>query len=133
MSEVSRIFGIPGPLLIQNLTSWGQGISQLAKLAWRFSLNQHCDRFLAPFSLRLLDSGQRFKVDASDLLRGDADEMARFLLAVKKDAQRSETMTVEEQRLFLGLPIKPVAGALQDATGNVIEEQITLTEEASDA
>ena len=118
VAEVSRIYGIPGPLLNQNLTSWGQGIAQLAKLAWRFGLSQHTDRFLAPFSFRLLDNGQRFKVDASDLLRGDAADMARFLMAVKRDAQRDETMTVEEQRMFLGLPIKPVAGELRDSQMN---------------
>ena len=132
VAEVSRIFGIPGPLLNQNLTSWGQGISELAKLAWRFGLSQHCERFLAPFSFRLLDAGQRFKVDASDLLRGDVADMARFLIAVKKDAQRGETMTVEEQRLFLGLPIKPVEGVLQDATNSAIMED-TNSQEQTDA
>ena len=123
VGEVSRIFGLPGPLLNQNLTSWGQGIAELAKLAWRFGLSQHCDRFLAPFSFRLLDAGQRFKVDASDLLRGDASDMARFLMAVKRDAQRDETLTIEEQRMFLGYPSAPLVGELRDST--VSEDSMT--------
>lgn len=115
VAEVSRIFGLPGPLLNQNLTSWGQGIAELAKLAWRFGISQHCDRFLAPFSFRLLNPGERFKVDPSDLLRGDPADMAQFLSAVKRSAQQDETLTVEEQRLFVGYPREPVFGELKGA------------------
>ena len=118
VSEVSRIFGIPGPLLNQNLTSWGQGIAELAKLAWRFGISQHCERFLAPFNFRLLNPGERFKVDPSDLLRGDPDQMARFLMAVKRSAQQDETLTREEQRLFAGYPIEPLTGSLREALGD---------------
>ena len=115
VAEVSRIFGIPGPLLNQNLTSWGQGIAELAKLAWRFGLDQHTQRFLAPFSFRLLGVGQRFRVDPSDLLRGDVSAMAQFLNSVKRSAQQDETMTVQEQRLAIGLPQEPIAGELREA------------------
>ena len=124
VAEVSRIFGIPGPLLNQNLTSWGQGIAELAKLAWRFGLSQHTERFLAPFSFRLLKPGERFKVDPSDLLRGDPEQMARFLMAVKRSAQQDETLTLEEQRVFCGYPTEPISGELREAMGTDIDNNI---------
>ena len=120
VAEVSRIFGLPGPLLNQNLTSWGQGIAELAKLAWRFGISQHCDRFLAPFNFRLLQPGERFKVDPSDLLRGDPQDMAQFLSAVKRSAQQDETLTVEEQRMFVGYPKEPLYGDLKGALADDI-------------
>lgn len=128
VAEVSRIFGIPGPLLNQNTTSWGQGIAELAKLAWRFGLSQHTERFLAPYNFRLLGTGQRFKVDASDLLRGDVAAMARLLTAVKRSAQQDETMTVEEQRMFLGLPKTPISGVLREAVNDTMEPDAPMEE-----
>lgn len=129
VAEVSRIFGIPGPLLNQSLTSWGQGIAELAKLAWRFGLCQHTERFLAPFSFRLLRPGERFKVDPSDLLRGDPEQMARFLMAVKRSAQQDETLTLEEQRMFVGYPTEPLSGELREAMGDAMDNNAVSNSE----
>lgn len=117
VAEISRVYGVPGPLVNQNLTSWGQGIEELAKIFWRFGAAQHVNRFMAPFNFRLLQSGHRFSVDPVDLLRGDSTALANLLNAVRADAQRDAVATVEEQRRMVGLPAEPESGELQTATG----------------
>lgn len=122
VSEISRIYGVPGPLLNQNLTSWGQGIEELAKIFWRFGVSQHCNRFMAPFNFRMLRPGQRFVMDPVDLLRGDNTAMANLLNATRRDAQRDEVLTIEEQRRMLGYPVAPENGVLQSAAENSMDE-----------
>ena len=104
VQEVARAFGIPAPLLNVDITNWGSGIEQLAKLFFRFGLRQHLDRILAPFQVRLLPPGDRFWVDTSDLLRGDADAIGTLLTALQGDAQRAPIATREELRHLAGLP-----------------------------
>ena len=104
LQEVGRVFGIPAPLLNVDMTSWGSGIEQLAKLFFRFGLRQHLDRVLAPLQVRLLAPGDRFWVDTSDLLRGDADAIGTLLMALQGDAQHAPIATREELRHLAGLP-----------------------------
>ena len=104
VQEVARVFGVPAPLLNVDITNWGSGIEQLAKLYFRFGARQHLDRVLAALQLRLLAPGDRFWVDTSDLLRGDAEAIGKLLMAMQGDAQRAPIATREELRHLAGLP-----------------------------
>ena len=104
VQEISRVYGIPSPLINVDITNWGSGIEQLAKLFFRFGLRQHLDRVLAPLQVRLLAPGDRFWVDTSDLLRGDADAIGTLLTALQGDAQHTPIATREELRHLAGLP-----------------------------
>ena len=114
VSELGRVYGIPGPILNQQVTQWGSGIEQLSKFFWRFGLRQHVDRVLTGLAFRTLPPGQRFGVDDADLLRGDADSVSKLLTATRGDAQTSEDATREERRIWAGLPLEPEHGELQD-------------------
>ncbi len=104
VQEVARAFGVPAPLLNVDITNWGSGIEQLAKLFFRFGLRQHLDRILTPFQVRLLQPGDRFWVDTADLLRGDADAIHQMVMALRGDAQRPALASREELRHLAGLP-----------------------------
>ena len=107
VAEVARVFGVPAPLLGEQVTEWGAGIEQLAKLFYRFGARQHLERFLAPFATRLLRNGDRFRIDTTDLLRGDADAINKTIMALQGDAQRGPVATREELRHVAGLPRDP--------------------------
>ena len=104
LQEVGRYFGVPSPLINVDITNWGSGIEQLAKLYFRFGARQHLDRVLAPLQVRLLAPGDRFWVDTSDLLRGDSEAISKLLTPLQGDAQRSPIATREELRHLAGLP-----------------------------
>ena len=114
VNEICRIYGVPGSLVNQNITSWGSGIEQLIKGAYKFSLRQHVQRLLDPMEMKLLPMGFKFRFDETDLLRGDAQGIATLLNSLRGDAQRREVATIEEQRRIAGLPIEPEYGELQD-------------------
>ena len=107
VAECGRNYGIPAPLLGVNLTQWGQGIEQLAKLFYRFGGRHHLDRFLAPLQIVLLRRGDRFKVDTTEFLRGDATALQKTMIALRGDAQREPVATREELRHIAGLPVDP--------------------------
>ena len=98
---------MPAPLLGVNLTQWGEGIEQLAKLYYRFGARHHLDRLLAPFQSVLLRSGQRFRVDTTEFLRGDATSLQKTMISLRGDAQRPAVATREELRHIAGLPVDP--------------------------
>ena len=108
VQEVAKVYGVPAPLLGVDVTEWGQGIEQLAKLFWRFGARQHLERFLAPFQNRLLRPGDRFHVDTTDLLRGDSAAIKEMVMALQGDAQRAPVATREELRHIAGLTVDPV-------------------------
>ena len=113
VSELGRVYGIPGPILNQQVTQWGSGIEQLSKFFWRFGLRQHVERVLNALAFRVLPQGQRFGVDDADLLRGDADSVSKLLIATRGDAQTDEVATREERRIWAGLPLEPEHGTLK--------------------
>ena len=115
VSDIARIYGIPGPIIGQNVTQWGQGIEALAKFFWKFCIRQHIDRMLAPVKFQLLLPGQRFEVDPTELLRGDIADIATLITAVSGDAQRDQIATTEEMRNWMGLPVEPEKGELRMA------------------
>jgi len=123
ISDIGRVYGVPGPVLNQQLTSWGSGIDSLAKIFWRFGLAQHVNRLLAPLGHRLLARGQRFRVDPLELLRGDWTSMANLINALREDAQRGQIATTEELRMFVGWSAQPEFGELKGPTGSQRNEK----------
>ena len=107
VQEVGRYYGVPAPLLGMNVTQWGQGIEQLAKLFYRFGLRDHTARFLAPVGTRLLAPGNRLVADPTAFLAGDYDAMSKYVMALQGDAQRPPVATREELRHITGLPRDP--------------------------
>lgn len=122
VKEISRVYGVPAPLMNENITQWGQGISELAKLFWRFSCRQHVERYLAALSMRLLPPGQRFEVDELDIVRGSPVDLAQLITAGLGDMQRPQVMTTEEARRILGLPKQP-DGELIDARQQLQQQE----------
>jgi len=113
VGEICRAYGVPGPLVNQNVTQWGSGIEQLSKLFYRFGLRQHCERLLGPMKMRLLKPGYQFSLDEIDILRGDTTGIAAMLTALRGDAQTPEVATIQERRRIAGLPVEPEYGELQ--------------------
>ena len=108
VQEIAKVYGVPAPLLGVDVTEWGQGIEQLAKLFWRFGARQHLERFLSPFQNRLLRPGDRFHIDTTDILRGDSAAIKEMVMALQGDAQRAPIATREELRRIAGLTVDPV-------------------------
>ena len=101
ISEIARIYGIPSPLIGIQITSWGSGIEQLGRFAWRFGAQQFTDRYLAGFEKTLLEPGQGFLIDPLDLVRGSTAEIVPLLQLNR------ECLTIEEKRKFIGLLPEP--------------------------
>lgn len=114
VEELGRIYGVPAPILNDNITQWGGGIEALVKMFWRFGARQHIERLLAPLQLAMLPAGQRFMMDDTDILRGDVTAIAALITATTGDAQRMPIVTTEEARRWTGLPIEPEYGDLED-------------------
>ena len=104
IEEVARIYGVPSPLIGVNVTQWGQGIAELARLAWRFGASGHIDRILSALSLRMLPDGLKFLADPTDINRGDHAAVATLLTALQGDAQREPVADRSELRRLAGLP-----------------------------
>ncbi len=113
VSEICRIYGVPGPVVNQQVTQWGSGIEQLSKMLYRFGLRQHLERLLSPMKMKLLPRGYQFSLDETDLLRGDTAGISALLNSTRGDSQRKEVATIEEQRRWAGLPVTPEYGELE--------------------
>ena len=104
----ARIYGLPPPLLALPVGQWSRGVNeQVMKMAWRTGLRIHVDRFLAACKTRFLLPGERFEVDPSEFVRGDASGVAELLMAMQGDAQRDPVASREELRHLAGLPREP--------------------------
>lgn len=102
--EVGRVYGVPAPLLGEQVTEWGRGIEQLARLWWRFAARHHAARLLDPLSRLLLPSGLRLAVEPQEIISGDSDAIRQLVMALQGDAQRPPLATREELRRLAGLP-----------------------------
>ena len=102
--EVTRIYGVPAPVLGEMVTSWGQGIAELARMTWRFGGRQHADRYLEAMGYRLLRPGDRFVVDPSEFTRPDPGQLSQLI-----DGMTGGTPygTTNEARRLVGLPRDP--------------------------
>lgn len=102
--EIGRVYGVPAPLLGEQVTEWGKGIEQLARLFWRFGARTHLDRLLLPLSHLLLPPGHCLACDHHELIAGDTEALRGLLVALQGDAQRDPIATREELRRLAGLP-----------------------------
>ena len=108
VQEVARIYGLPLPLLSAPIGQWTRGVNeQVMKMAWRTGVSVHLNRFLAPFQTRLLVPGERFVVDPTEFVRGDASAIAELVNATQGDAQRDPVASREELRHAAGWPRVP--------------------------
>lgn len=109
VQETARFYGVPLPLLSVSIRTWGAAVNeQIGKLGYRWGVKQHLDRILAPLQLRLLRPGQRFVVDPTELVKGDAEGIKDLIMALQGDAQRAPIATREELRYIAGLPREPM-------------------------
>lgn len=107
VEEVARFYGLPAPLVGQAASTWGSGIAELGRFAYRFGLMQHLDRFLAGLSQRLLDRGYMFEVDPISIVRADPAALQGFLATALGGPNNPPFMTVPEARRWAGLPREP--------------------------
>lgn len=107
VSEVARFYGAPAPLVGQAASTWGSGIAELGRFAYRFGLQQHLDRFLAALSQRLLPRGYSFEVDPISIVRADPAALQAFLASALGGPNNPPWMTVTEARRWSGLPREP--------------------------
>ena len=106
--EVARIYGLPLPLLSAPIGQWTRGVNeQVMKMAWRTGIRPHLDRFLSAFATRLLLPGERFEVDPSEFVRGDAAAIAELINATQGDSQRNPVASRAELRHAAGWPREP--------------------------
>ena len=111
--QISGHYGVPAVLVGEESTSWGTGIEELAKILVRFGLNVHISRFLDPFSLVMLPSGQKFAVDKSELTAASIESLTKLATVSLGDMQRPAFMTQSEVRKLFGhapdpsLPSRP--------------------------
>lgn len=102
--DVTRLYGVPPPVLGENVTSWGSGIAELARMTWRFGAGPFAYRYLEAAGYRLLRPGDRFMLDPSEFTRPDPGAMATLI-----DGMLGGTPygTRAEARRFVGLPRTP--------------------------
>ena len=122
VEEVARFYGLPLPLLSGPIGQWTRGINeQVMKMAWRTGIRPHLDRLLTALQTRLLQPGERFEPDPTDMIRGDGSAIAELTNAWQGDAQRNPVASREEIRHMAGLPRTPegiiVATINPDSTG----------------
>ena len=102
--EVAKIYGIPPPLLGMQVSTWGSGMAELGKFAWRFALRHHTDRFLAGFERALLPVGMMFYTDTTDLTRGDSAVEGPFVASALGGPNNPGYISREEARHRTGFP-----------------------------
>ena len=108
VEEIGRFYGIPLPLMSVSIRSWGAAVNeQIAKMAYRWGIKLHIDRFLSSMALILLRPNEMFRVDPAELVRGDAEGLKEYIMALQGDMQRPPIATMPELRHIAGLPKKP--------------------------
>lgn len=103
VTEISRLYGVPGVLIGEEVSTWGSGIEELGRFYWRNCIQLHIERFFDGLEARMLSPGDRFYVDPLNLTRGDSTSTANLVMATQGDAQRPPVLTVEEIRNWLGI------------------------------
>ena len=117
INEICRIYGIPGPIVGQNVTQWGSGIENLARLFWKYGLKQHMERILDPLEFKLFSPGKYFKINEAEIIRGDSVSIAQMVVAAQGVANQFE------KRNWMGLPREPEYGELPDEMPSNVDNQ----------
>ena len=102
VESIGRVYGIPPPLMGLNTTQWGSGISELARLFWKFAGRPAMNRLLQPMSFRLLPKGQDFAVNELEILRGDTVALTALINATKGQSP-DPILSRRENRSMLGV------------------------------
>ena len=116
--DVSRVYGVPPPLLGESITQWGQGLLQLTRLFYSHCVVHHLNRVLGALKARLLQPNQAFTVDATAFLGADEEGLARLITSLSGDAQRAPVATREEMRRMVGLPRDPMGEFVEPTPTN---------------
>ena len=101
--EVARVYGLPGPLVGVDTSTWGAGIAALGKLGYRFGIKQWIDRWLAGMERALLPDGLAFRIDPTDVTRDDLSETSAAVATLIGGSQNPAVISREEARHLLGL------------------------------
>ena len=102
--EIARVFGIPPAIIGQESTAFGAAIESLSKGFYKFGMRQHVDRLIRAAEIRLLTADQRFEIDPTSLIRGDADATSKMIMALGGTAQNPAIADQRELRHIAGLP-----------------------------
>ena len=129
VEAVAGMYGLPTPLMSLPLGQWTRGVNeQVMKMAWRTGIRPHMDRLLAALKTRLLMPGERFEVDPSEFIRGDASGISEMLTAMQGDAQRNPIASLSELRRMAGLPGEPEGDIVPTIVDKTPEEPNDETE-----
>jgi HK97 family phage portal protein len=109
IEEISRVFGIPRPLMMVDETGWGSGIEQLGHLFVRFALNMWFRIWEEAINLTLLTevdlrAGVSADFDESELLRGTSKDLSNFLGKALGGGGSASFLTQNEARHMVGYP-----------------------------
>ena len=109
--EVARYFGVPPSVLGEGSTDKAATkAEEIGRIAWRFGLQQHINRFLYAMSYKMLAKGERLDVDPIHLVRGDPASMAPLFTVMRTGPNGTGDMTRTEARRYVGLPANPRRG-----------------------
>lgn len=98
VDEVARAYGVPPPLVGQNITQWGTGLEHLYRMFMKYCFRNYSERISSGFTMRLLDPGFKLTFDEYSLSRGDTQAIAALLKTA------DGIMTINEARRLAGLP-----------------------------
>ena len=109
--EVARYFGVPPAALGEGSTDKAATkAEEIGRIAWRFGVQLHINRFLHELSFKLLSKGERFEVDPIALVRGDPASMAPLFTVMRVGPNGNGDMSRAEARRYVGLPAAPRSG-----------------------
>lgn len=125
VEEISRVFGVPRPLLMINDTSWGSGIDVLGQLFVRYGLSPWFEAWEQAISRCLLSDREQdefyAKFNAAALLRGSMKDQAEFFSRGLSVNNQQPWLHVDEVRDWMDLPLRddlaqPVKSAAKETT-----------------
>ena len=106
--QVAMYYGIPSILMNTNQNNWGTGVESFMRIFFQTSLMDHVRALLDPLALCLLGGANRFVVDPNELLIADPEKMAQLIDATHGSSTRLPITTIEEWRLRMNMPKKPM-------------------------
>ena len=99
--NIARVFGVPVPMIGEEMSAWGSGVEALNRAFWKQTLAPTLNKFLEPLSQRILDPGYNFAIDPMEFIRGDMTEMSKILTATAPQGAPA-ILTDDERRRMIG-------------------------------
>ena len=123
VEEISRVFGVPRPLLMVSDTSWGTGIDVLGQLFVRYGLSPWFEAWEQAIVRCLLSEREQdefyAKFNAAALLRGSMKDQAEFFSRGLSVNNQQPWLHVEEVRDWMDLPLRDdLAQPVKSAKGD---------------